>query len=351
MKYYSYVAPPSLDGLSLEHTPRPGLAVSIVTFWFHATGQSGTHYNLIRAVGMPEQGSVLNFGIYRGSDDLDVRAELVIPVKEHPVVESCWMERSDTAVVYGGPSFQIEMGLDEYRWRDADDRIDLRAQRHGGVCSLWVPPQENFEHGFLDCSQIGKLTGTIDGDPVEGMFVDDHVYAKPGSTLPEAGLVSKVENYWTQWWVEYDDGSIEAGTAWRGRPGTGLGHAHHYVDGRSRARRDARIDVSRNQRGSMKHVVLSLGSDVRFEFEQTGSFDWPLHTYGHVSSSSRGRGIAKSWNYVENWPLNMHLIEDYQIARERLYGRPASLKRLLEGAQVVDEALVLVSPDRDPARA
>jgi hypothetical protein len=351
MKYYSYIEQPSLDGLSLDHVPRPGLGVAIITFWFHATGQSGAHYNLIRAIGMPEQGSVLNFGIYRGSDDIDARAELLIPHRELPVVEACWMQRHQDAIVYGGPSFEIEMGLDGYRWRDANGRIDLRAERHGQVCSFWVPPQPNFEHGFMDCNQIGKLTGTIDGDPVEGMFLDDHVYAQPGANLHEAGLVSKIENYWTQWWAEYDDGSIEAGTAWRGLPGTGFSHAHHYLNGRSRARRDAQIEIGRNDNGSIEHVTLVLGADVTFEFEQTGSFDWPLHTYGHVASCSRDREIVKSWNYVENWPVNMSLVEDYQVAYERLYGRPASLKNLLEGARIDGEALVLQPPDRMPVRA
>lgn len=348
MDYYSYLEEPTLEGLSLEHVPRPGLGVTIITWWFQVTGESGETYNGIRAIGMPQQGQVLNFGTFRGNDDLDSRSELQIPHSEQPVVEPCWMERREHAIVYGGPSFEIEMSVDGYRLRDAGTRIDLTAKRLGSVCSVWVPPQAGVENGFLDRSHLCTVTGTIDGDPVEGMFMDDHVYSKPGVTLRESGLVSTVENYWMQWWVEYDDGTTEGGCAWRGQPGSGFTHAHHYVDGKSRARRDGVIDIARNENGSIEHVTLSLGSEVTFEFEQIGSYDWPLHTYGRVSSCSRDRKIVKGWHWVENWPTNMKLIEDYQAAYERLYGRPASLKRLLEGARIEDEALVLASHAQAP---
>lgn len=349
MDYYSYLEQPTLDGLSLDHTPRPGLGVSISTWWYQVTGESGASYNTIRAIGMPNLGQVLNFGTYRGSDDIDTRAELLIPYSEQPVVEPCWMERGDKAIVYGSPSSEIEMSVDGYRWRDANGRIELNAVRLGDVCSYWAPPQPGLEHGFLDRSHLCTVTGTIDGDPVEGMFMHDHVYSKPGLPLSETGLLSTVENYWMQWWVEYDDGSTEGGSAWRGQPGSGFTHAHHYADGRSRARRDGVIDVARNANGSITHMTLSLGSEVRFEFEQIGSYDWPLHTYGKVSSCTRDREIVKSWHYVENWPTNMKLIEDYQLAYERLYQRPASLKNLLIGARIHDEALVLIPPN--PAAA
>lgn len=46
--------------------------------------------------------------------------------------------------------------------------------------------------------------------------------------------------------VEYDDGSLEGGSTWIRRFGTGLGHAHDFFDGRTLARNDARVDVTHN---------------------------------------------------------------------------------------------------------
>ena len=346
MEYYSFTEQPPIDAFSIGHSPRPELGNTIATFWFQVTGESGAAYNLIRAIGMPRNDVVLNFGTYRGSNDIDTSAELLVSHKELPVVEPFWMSRTADAIVYGGPSFEIQMRVDGYEWRDAGGRIQLSAQRLGDACSVWIPPQPGFEHGFLDRSHLCKVSGSIDGEPVEGMFMDDHVYSRPGATLHESRLTSTVENFWMQWLVEYEDGSLEGGSAWRGQPGSEFSHAHHYVDGRSRARRDGRIEVSRNGNGSMQTMRLSFPGDVEFEFEQLGSYDWPFHTYGRIASSSRSLKVVKSWHYVENWPTNMSVVEEYQAVYERLYGRPCSLRNLVDGARIENEALVLVPADQ-----
>lgn len=345
MEYYNYIERPELDAFGIDYSPRNGLGNVITTFWFEVTGESGAHYNLIRAIGMPRKDLVLNFGLFKGSGDVNKRADHLIGPKELPVTEPFWMERRADAVVYGGPSFEIAMYDDRYEWRDAGERIQLTAQRLGQACSVYIPPQPGFEQGFLDRSHLCFVTGTIDGEPVRGMFMDDHLYSRPGLRLEEAGLVQKFENYWTQWFVEYEDGSVEGGSAWRGQPGTGFSHAHYYSDGRSRARRDARIEVARNSHTSMEHMTLSLGDEVTFEFEQLGSYDWPFHTYGRVSSCTRDKKIVNSWHYIENWPVNMSAVEEFQAAYARLYGRPASLRRIVEGARIENEALVLLPQD------
>jgi hypothetical protein len=294
---------------------------------------------------MPSKGLVLNFGAYRGSDDVDTPADLFISNRELPVVEPYWMERSADRVVYGGPTFEFVIREDAYEWRDGSGRVQITAERLGQACAVWAPPQPGIENGFLDRSHLCWATGTIDGERVEGLFAEDHVYSAPGLTLRESGLVKTLENFWMQWLIEFEDGSIESGTAWRGQPGTGFAHAHHYADGRSRARRDGRIEIIRNGNGSIERALLTF-PEVSFEFEQVGSYDWPFHTYGRVASCSREAQVVKSWHYIENWPLNMHLIEEYQHAYQQLYGRPCSLRKLTEGARMENEALVLVPADQ-----
>jgi hypothetical protein len=347
MDYYSFTSPLELDSLAVDYRPEPELANTIITWWMHVTGESGATYNLIRAVGMPRKDLVLSFGAFRGSDDIDERAEHFCSQEELPVVEPFWTARIPEAVIYGSPSFEIEMRQDRYVWRDAGGRIDLTAERLGQVCAFWAPPQPGVPDGFQDRSHLCKVSGTVDGEQVQGMFMDDHVFSRPGALLKDSGLVTVFENFWMQWLVEYEDGTLEGGSAWRGQPGSGFSHAHHYVDGVSRARRDGRIDVSSNDQGSMDRMTLTF-PDVTFDFEQLGAYDWPLHSYGRVATSSREKQIARSWHYTENWPVNMHAIESYQEAYHRLYGRPCSLKQLLAGARIVDEALVLTPPTAAP---
>lgn len=210
--------------------------------------------------------------------------------------------------------------------------------RLGQACSFWVPPQPGWPHGLLDRSHLCTVSGTIDGDPVEGTFMDDHLYSA-GVSMRQAGFAGTIENYWMQWLVEYEDGSLEGGSAWRGQPGLGFARAHHYLDGHSRARRDGRIEVARTESGSISQMTLSF-PEVSFTFGQEGSYDGPFHTYGRVASCSREKTIAKSWHYVENWPVNMYDIEDYQAAHLRLYGRPLSMRRVVEGARFENGALV-----------
>jgi hypothetical protein len=191
-------------------------------------------------------------------------------------------------------------------------------------------------------SHLGKATGTLDGEPVEGLFMLDYIYSRPDAMWTEMGMLTKLHNVWLNWLVEYDDGGYEGGYAWRGRPGTGFAAAHHVVDGVSTARSDAEVTTHFTGRGSVSRVELALGRDATFTLEQDGSTDWPLHTCGTVASSSgaAGRSIAKSWNYTEFFPLNWAAVADYQAAHRGLYGRYPSFARLMKNARIKDQFLV-----------
>jgi hypothetical protein len=158
----------------------------------------------------------------------------------------------------------------------------------------------------------------------------------------EMGMLTKLHNLWLNWLVEYEDGSLEGGYAWRGRPGTGFAAAHHFVDGASTARSDAVLTTARTDRGTVSAVNLRLG-DLSVDLAQHGSTDWPLHTCGTVSAINREKPIAKSWNYTEAFPLNWWAVADYQAAHHALFGCYPSFRRLMDGA-VVDADQVLRFP-------
>jgi hypothetical protein len=60
-------------------------------------------------------------------------------------------------------------------------------------------------------SHLGKATGTLDGEPVEGLFMLDYIYSRPDAMWTEIGMLTKLHKVWLNWLVEYDDGGYEGG--------------------------------------------------------------------------------------------------------------------------------------------
>ena len=341
LKYLTYLEPVSLESMRLDHSPRDGMAVIHICFYALLRGESGRHFNVMRGLPHPDKKSSMNFGTYCGTDDLDSAGSLAISFREQPAIEAFWTTYGDGSVIYAGETFRYEADADGYRWQEADGRIDLRVRRLGQAFSLYAPRQRLFDYPIIMRDHLGKIEGTIDGEAVEGIFHDTHMYSQPDRTFKEIEFVTRLENYWMDWLVEYDDGSLEGGFAMRGHPVTDYTIAHHYVDGRSHARSDATLEITRNAAGTMQHVRLAYGRDFELRAEQLGSFDWPLHTYGAVRSlSNRDKKVVKSWNYTENWPLNWEHVQNYQLAYAELFGRYPSLRAILDKSTVTDERLV-----------
>jgi hypothetical protein len=341
VRYHNYVdSAPTVESFRLSHTPRPGLGIALIMPWVVVTGQTGTTYQFLRGYGLPERNTVLNFGVYRGTDELDKQAPLLIPFSEHPPVEPLMVTEDDEAVTYSTRSHELRLGVKGFDWRDANGRVNLHAELLGRPCAFWIPEQDGVQHPLLSRSHFGRVRGTIDGDQVDGIWMHDHIYSRPSLSFLETDFTRVLHNYWMNWLVEYDDGSVEGGYAWRGRPGTGFAAAHHYTDGVSTARTDARLTFSRTERGSIDHVTLQLGRDLTVEFAQHGSLDWPIHTYGSVVAISREKAVRRSWNYTEFFPSNWGLVEDYQLAHAKLFGRYPSLQRMLEQSHIADDAIV-----------
>jgi len=340
-RYHAYLeGEPTLDAYRLSHEPRTDYGLVFVCPFAVVTGESGSMYQLMRGIQGGTKGEVINYGIYRLDGELDQQAPHLYPYAEVPVVEPYWVSEDRSAVSYVGKSFRFDFGIDTYTWEDATGRVDLHAERIGQVCSFWVPEQTGFDMPQLLRSHAAKVTGTIGDDPVEGLFMLDQIYSRPEAHWSEMGMLDKLHNLWLNFLVEYEDGSYEAGFAWRGRPGTDFAAVHHIVDGVSTARTDAKIVTHLTGRGSVATVDLQFGDDVRFRLDQYGSCDWPLHTCGTVGSTGRDKKIARSWNYTEHFPLNWPDLHGYMAAHTRLYGKAPSFRTLMEGARVEDELLV-----------
>ena len=339
LRYVTYLEEPTLGSYRLDYCPRDGLATVLICPWVVVTGESGATYNVMRALPLPDAGVSVSFGAYRGSDRLEEPSPLVYSFEDFAAVQRYRVVQSRDAILYAGGSFSLALGVSAYDWTEAGGRVALHAERLGQACTFWAPEQPGLVHPLLSRSHLGKVDGTIDGDPVAGIFMCDVIYSRPGLSFKETRFTRDLHNYWMNWLVEYEDGSLEGGFAWRGQPGTGFAAAHHFVDGISSARSDARLTIERTERGTMRRVILALGDDLSVDFDQHGSTDWPIHTYGTVRRISRDKPVRRSWNYSENFPLNWGDVEDYQAAYARLHGRYPSLQGLLEGARVIDERI------------
>lgn len=337
MRYVTYLeGEPTLAAYRLDHAPRAELAPVFICPFVVVTGRSGAMYNSMRGFQANDKGSVMNMGTYRLNGVLDEQCPMLFPWSDAPVSEPYWVVEDRDTVSYRSAHSRLDLGVREYRWEDAGGRLDLTARRLGQVCTFWVPEQPGYRHPQMLRSHLGVATGQIDGDPVEGLFMLDFIYSFPGAMWTEMGMLTKLHNLWLNWLVEYEDGRHEGGFAWRGRAGTGFAAAHHFVDGVSTARTDARISTQHTQRGTVERVTLGLG-DLTVELEQVGSLDWPLHTCGTVPSISTARPIKRSWNYTEYFPVNWSAVADYQAAHRGLFGKPPSFQRLMQGARVDEQ--------------
>ncbi len=344
MRYHSYLEQePTLQSYRLNHAPAPGYSPVFICPFVVLTSESGATYNLMRGIQGQRKDETMNFGIYRVEPQLDGQCPMYIPFKDVPISEPYWVTESADAVSYVGDTFRFDFGVDHYHWMDASGRVELNAERLGQVATFWVPAQPGYEESQMLRSHLGKVTGTIDGEAVEGLFMLDYIYSRPDLMWSEMGMLTKLHNLWMNWLVEYDDGSYEGGYAWRGRPGNGFAAAHHVVDGVSTARTDAKLTTELTARGTISRVRLRLGTEVDVVLDQLGSTDWPLHTVGTVGSTSRDKKIVKSWNYTEYFPLNWPDVADYQQAHLKLFGRYPSFQKLMANARIEDEHVLFPS--------
>jgi hypothetical protein len=342
LRYHQYTeSEPTLDSYRLSHEPRAGYGMVFLCPFAVVTGESGNMYQLMRGYQGRSKGTVLNYGIYQLDDELDHQVDHLYPYSVVPVDEPFRCVDRGDAVAYVSDHSELVFGVSDYSWYDASGKVELHGERLGPVGTWWVPTQDGIDVPQMLRSHMAKVTGAVGDDPVEGLFMADLIYSRPDVMWNEMGMLTKVHNVWLNWLVEYTDGTYEGGYAWRGRPGSGFAAAFHVVDGEGTGRTDAELILDHTERGSVSGVTLRLGGEVTVELEQDGSTDWPLHTCGRAVRTSRDKEIARSWNYTEYFPLNWGDIYDYMTAYEKLYGRPASFRRLMDGAIVNSEQLLV----------
>lgn len=222
---------------------------------------------------------------------------------------------TEDAVQYVGENVRLEVRVGSFDWYDANGRFEIHVKQLGQACTFWVPEQEGIQTPILHRSEIGKATGFINGDPVEGFTFLDSSYSRPGVLYFNLPLIRKLEKQWSMWVVEYADGEVEAGFAWKGRGETGFRAAHLITAGASRALADSKTITTYDERGTVWKSRIELG-DYFVELEQDTVSDWPAHTFGRVVATSKGKEIAKSWNFIEWMPDNIDSMLDRYFAGE-----------------------------------
>jgi hypothetical protein len=292
VRYYSYVeGEPTLDAYRLSHGPREDLSPVFLCPFFVVSDAEGNLYNGMRGVQATDKGTTMNMGVYRLNGKFDEQCPYLFPWADAPASESYWVVEDRDAVSYVGDHHRLDFGIDEYGWEDASQKVMLRAKRLGQVCTFWVPRQEGIEYPQMLRSHLGKATGTIEGKPVEGLFMLDYIYSRPDAMWSEMGMLTKLHNIWLNWLVEYEDGSYEGGLGFRGGPSLcrrgqrrPLGCPHRRsADGarhdlerltRARARSDGRALPARFDGLAASHVrrgrVDDAWEDGREELELHG---------------------------------------------------------------------------------
>ena len=220
---------------------------------------------------------------------------------------------SADAVHFVGENVRLDLRVGSYDWYDAKGRFEIHVQQLGQACTFFVPKQEGIPAPLHERSEFGKATGQINGDPIEGFTFLDANYSHPGTLYFHLPLIRKLEKQWSMWLVEYSDGEIWGGFAWKGRGDTGF-RAGHLVRNRvSTAYSDCRMLTTYDERGTVWKTRVELGGEW-FELEQDTCSDWPPHTFGWVVSTSRGKDIAKGCNYTEWMPDNTEELLNIYLA-------------------------------------
>ena len=103
---------------------------------------------------------------------------------------------------------------------------------------------------------------------------------------------------------------------------------------------DARVFTTYDQRGTVWKTRIELGGEV-VELEQDTCAIWPIHTFGRVVSTSRGKEIAKSWNYTEWMPDNMEeLIDRYVLTGQRPSREAQRQAKIANERMVLSESIL-----------
>ena len=336
IEYEVWLERPTLDDYRRSYCPRDDY--SLAGMWPGAvvSDASGRRYHGMRgfdemAVGMAH---TYQFQELIPDGRYGIATELYEELPLNHIEPYEYSESAD-GVHFVSDNVRLDVREGSFEWSDAKGRFRLHVEQLGSACVLYVPEQEHIPVPIQHRSEMGKATGEVNGEAVEGFTFLDWSYSHPGVLYFHLPLIRKLEKQWSMWLVEYTDGEVDAGFVWKGRGDTGFGASHLIVNAASEAVHSGSTTTTYDDRGTVFRTSLALG-DQAIELEQDCCSDWPAHTFGPVVSTSRslaGMPIAKSWNYCEWMPDNIEgLLDLYLTGRLGVHD--------MEYAHIADECMI-----------
>ena len=315
--YKVFIEQPTLDFYRLGYSPREGCILADLWIGGMFTGASGKRYHGMRGFDEVAKGMARTYIFVELNEQnlADFSPELYPELTPIDQMEPYEYSETADAVHFVGENVRLDTRVGSFDWYDAKGQWELHAEQLGQAFTFWVPEQEGLPMPMQYRSQIGKATGKINGDPIEGYTYFDAIYSHSGFMYLKLPLIRKIEKQWSSWLVEYTDGEIDAGLAWKGFADTGFNAAHLIRNGVSTALSDSRVFTTYDQRGTVWKIRVELGGEV-VELEQDTCSDWPSHTFGRVVATSRGKEIARSWTFTEWVPDNVEELLERYLAGE-----------------------------------
>ena len=314
--YEIFTEKPTLDVYRLSYNPREDYTLAGLWPAVIVTGASGKRYHGMRGFDEVAKGMAHTYIFVELKDhNLTDFSPQLYPELYIDQLEPYEYSESADAVNFVGENVRMRVRAGSYDWYDAKGRFQIHVEQLGHACTFWVPEQKGIPVPIHERSQIGKATGMINGDPVEGFSMFDAGFSHPGVLYFNLPLIRKIEKQWTMWLVEYTDGEIFGGFGWKGRRGTDFSAGHLVRNGVSTAHSDARTFTTYHERGAVWKSRIEVGGEV-IEIEQDTCSDWPAHTFGRVVSTSRGKKIAKSWTFAEWIQDNVEELLERYLAGE-----------------------------------
>jgi len=268
---------PCVDDYGRRAATFEGLGFHTAWLWAGVTGEDGRRYALLREheVGC----SYLYFGLeiapdiwsdpgvrhanFPGVDDLYCGA-----VRYEADGEAHLISATNPAY----PAMEVSLSPTKHTWREAD-WMDI-AMEPLGVAMRYRCPGEPDDFGYT--SQICRVTGTVDGQVVQGFGGYDRYYGEPGVVWGQSKGFRFLEELWWVWAGEHADGRQEHGTAITGPGEFRVGFFHR--DGEEPiAVNELAADVEWEERdGRRLPVAATLRFAGReFKYRATGNVTIP----------------------------------------------------------------------------
>ena len=308
VKFEVWTEPSILDFYKWGYSPKENYALAGMWPSVVVTDASGRRYHGIRGFDDLSQGMSR---VYHFQDltEKDLEKKTLTPdlYPELPVdyMEEYEYSESTGAVHLAGENVRLDIHDGGWDWYDAKDRWEIHTQRLlGETCNIFVPEQNGIEVPIFYRSQFGLASGKVNDVPVNGFIHFDIAYSHPGILYFHLPLIQKLEKQWSMWLVEYTDGDVDCGFAWKGRGNTEFRPGHLIRNGISTTVTDARTFTTYTERGTIWKTRVEIAGEW-FELEQDTVANWPVHTFGQVLSTSRGKEISRSSTFFEWMPDNM----------------------------------------------